>query len=289
MARLNLQLGAARFGLEITRLPTESQIQQAKDLYEQTHITWEGDFSSWDEALSYATGYNSPVILERAIAASRAVENREAVCERDTVLFEKPQIAHPLLSALLLAASQNNQCLDVMDVGGSLGTSYRQNKQFLAHMHQVRWGIVEQENFVKEGEAEFQTDELQFFYSVNACQAALNPNFLLLSGVLQYSDKPYEFLADLLDMDIPFVFIDRTMAHRFACDRLVIQKVPPSIYPANYPVWMLDAARIESIFSGKGYEVLYEFDPHPGSTFGPPDFVSPYAGWLLRKFPNTSL
>jgi putative methyltransferase (TIGR04325 family) len=176
-----------------------------------------------------------------------------------------------------------------MDVGGALGTSYRQNKWFLTHIDKIRWGVVEQENFVKAGQAEFQTDELRFFASVEACVEDLQPNFLLLSGVLQYLDKPYDILSDLLSLDIPFVCVDRTMARRFACDRLVVQSVPPTIYAASYPVWLLDADRLESVFSSKGYEVLYDFDPHPGSTSGPPDCNAPYAGWLLRKNPQVSL
>jgi putative methyltransferase (TIGR04325 family) len=289
MKLFKLHLAGISIGVEVARKLSALQAQRGREEYARTHITWEGDFSSWGEALNHASGYASPVILERAIAASRALENGEAACERDTVLFDKPQITFPFLAGLLYASSQNGQRLAVMDVGGALGTSYRQNKRFLTHIDQIRWGVVEQENFVKAGQAEFQTDELRFFASVEACVEDLQPNFLLLSGVLQCLDKPYDILSDLLSLDIPFICVDRTMAHRFACDRLVIQSVPPTIYAASYPVWLLDADRLESVFSSKGYEVLYDFDPHPGSTFGPPDCNAPYAGWLLRKKPQVSL
>jgi putative methyltransferase (TIGR04325 family) len=283
MRLFNLNLAGISLRLNISRQPSSLQAQRSIEEYAEAHVIWEGEFSNWDEALNHASGYDSPVIIERAIAATRAVENGSAVWERDTVLFDKIEIAYPLLTGLLYAGSRNGQRLAVMDVGGALGTSYRQNKAFLAHLNKVIWGVVEQESFVRAGQKEFQTDALGFFPSVEACVQKLQPNFLLLSGVLQCLRKPYDILVDLLSLDIPFVFVDRTMAHRFGCDRLVVQRVPPKIYAASYPVWLLDADRLESVFSSKGYEILYHFDPHPGSTFGPPDFSAPYVGWFLRK------
>lgn len=268
------------------RVSRESSAMRAAE-YARTHNTYEGDFSSWQEAMRHAKGYDSPLILERAVAATRAVVSGDAAYERDTVLFDKPQIAYPLLAGLLYVASLNDgQRLAVMDVGGALGSSYRQNRRFLAHLDWMRWGVVEQENFVKAGQAEFQTEQLMFFPNVESCASVLQPNFLLLSGVLQYLEDPYQMLSEVLSRDIPFVFVDRTMAHRFARDRLAVQRVPPTIYSASYPVWLLNADRLESVFRDAGYEILDHFDPHPGSTFGPPDFNAPYAAWFLRKAPG---
>ncbi len=283
MRLFNLSLAGVYLDLRVSRVSAAVCVHGNKAEYAKTHNTYEGDFSSWQEAVKHAKGYDSPVILDRAVAATRAVENGDAACERDTVLFDKPQIAYPLLAALLYASSINEQQLAVMDVGGALGTSYRQNKAFLSHLDNVRWGVVEQENFVRAGLAEFQTEALRFFSSIEACLQAVQPNFLLLSSVLQYFEKPYQTLSNLLSQNIPFVFVDRTMAHRFARDRLMIQRVPPTIYPASYPVWLLDAERLESVFKQAGYEVLDHFDPLPGSTFGPPDFRAPYSAWFLRK------
>lgn len=275
----NLNLAGIFIDISVSRESPAARLQREA----ATQNTFDGDFSSWQEAIKHAKGYDSPLILDSAIAATRAVVNGEAAFERDTVLFDKPQIPYPLLAGLLYAASNYGQRLKVMDVGGALGSSYRQNKSFLAHLEMLRWGVVEQENFVKAGQTEFQTEELRFFKSAEACIQAMQPNFLLLSSVLQYLEQPYTVLSDFLSRDIPFVFIDRTMAHRFARDRLAVQRVPPTIYPASYPVWLLDANRLESIFKEAGYDILDQFDPCPGSTFGPPDFRSPYAAWFLRK------
>lgn len=283
MKLFNLHLAGVSVEVRVSRGSPEVRARRDKAEYAKTHNTYEGDFATWQEAVEQARGYDSPLILDRAIAATRAVVSGEAACERDTVLFDKQQMAHPLLAALLYAASSSRHRLSVMDVGGALGSSYRQNRSFLTHLDSVCWGVVEQDNFVRAGQAEFQTEGLRFFSDVESCVMELRPNFLLLSGVLQYLQHPHQFLSDLLRRDIPFVFLDRTMAHRFARDRLAVQRVPPTIYDASYPVWLLDADRLESAFTDAGYELLDHFDPHPGSTFGPPDFNAPYAGWFLRK------
>lgn len=277
-----LKMRLAGFSVDVNVSKELSNVE-AQRQYAGTRNTFHGNFNSWQEAIQHAQGYDSPQILKRAIEATRAVVNGEAAYERDTVLFDKPQISHTLLSWLLYAASANQGQLLVMDVGGALGSSYRQNRPFLSHLHKLLWGVVEQENFAKVGQAEFQTEELRFFPDIEHCVQAMQPNFLLLSSVLQYLEHPYQLLATLLQQAIPFVLIDRTMAHRYGHDRLVVQKVPPAIYDASYPVWLLDADRLEAMFKEFAYEILDHFDPYPGSTFGPPDFNAPYAGWFLRK------
>jgi putative methyltransferase (TIGR04325 family) len=286
MRHFNFALAGVHVDLSVSSESAAERQRRVQAEFDRTNITYQGDFATWQDAMAHAKGYGSSVILDRAIAATRAVRDGQAAFERDTVLFDKPQVAHPLLAGLLYAATASHNALRVMDFGGALGSSYRQNAPFLAHLAALQWGVVEQDNFVKAGQAEFETEALRFFPDVDTCVSALTPNFLLLSGVLQYLEQPHAFLAGLLNRNIPFVFIDRTMAHRLGRDRLAVQRVPAAIYDASYPVWLMNADRLESAFMEAGYEIVDHFDPHPGSTFGPSDFNAPYAGWLLRKKPQ---
>lgn len=240
-------------------------------------------YSSWELAKNAATGYDFSPIFEKGLAATRLVRDGLAAYERDTVIFDQLEIFYPLLSWLLYAASSENGKLRVLDFGGALGTSYFQNKHFLSGLSQVQWGIVEQEQYINIGRVEFEGPELKFFESPKMCVTAINPNFLLLSSVLQYMEEPYKELEELLKLAIPYVIIDRTMAHRFGEDQIVVQTVPPSIYDASYPVWLLSIDNIEKCIKRNGYEIIGIYDPHPGSFFGPKDFQSPYIGWCLKK------
>jgi len=281
--RFSINLFGLYADLELTwESPAASQLRHEQE-FRKNNVYFEGSYANWKDAQKAAAGYNSPLILEKAVSAMRLVREGKAKYERDTVLFDQVQISYPLLSWLLYAASCTSGRLSVMDFGGALGSSYYQNRTLFDHLSELRWGVVEQENFVSAGIAEFQTDALRFFYSPDECISVLQPNFLLLSSVLQYIERPLDLLGYLLAKNIPYVLIDRTMAHRLGQDRLAVQHVPDWIYKASYPVWFLDAVKLEQCFEQHGYEVIDTFDPHIGSTFGMEGFRAPYMGWFLKK------
>ncbi len=61
--------------------------------------------------------------------ATRKVVAGEAVYERDSVVFDHLEYAWPLLACLLQIAAERRS-LRVIDFGGSLGSSWRQNRRF---------------------------------------------------------------------------------------------------------------------------------------------------------------
>ena len=71
-----------------------------------------------------------------------------------------------LLSGLLWIAVRNNGKLNVLDFGGSLGSSYFQNKFFLDNLTDVNWCIVEQPEFVRTGNEYFDDQKTSFFNSI---------------------------------------------------------------------------------------------------------------------------
>ncbi len=197
-----------------------------------------GDYPSWEDATSKCTGYSSPDIMAKVLDSTLKVKRGEAAFERDSVTFETIEYAWPVLSGLMWAAANNNGVLNVLDFGGALGSSYFQNKLFLNQLNTVRWNIVEQGHFVAAGKEYFETEELRFFSSIDSCLLSNKPNVILLSGVLQYLPAPYDLLEKLAVYTEACVIIDRTSFSTSAKDTLVIQKVPPSIYSADYPMWI---------------------------------------------------
>lgn len=220
---------------------------------------WKGDYKTWEEAKKHTTGYDAPIILEKVKNAMLKVKNGEAVYERDGVLFDKIEYSWPVLSGLLLAAALDKGRLSVLDFGGSLGSSYFQNRKFLKHLSFVSWNIVEQPHFVDEGKKYFEDEVLHFYYDIEECVKDQKPNVLLLSSVIQYIEKPYEMLERLLFFKFPVVIVDRTLFHTKPGDRITIQIVPPWIYEASYPCWLLDEKCFVSFFQDKGYEMIESF------------------------------
>ena len=208
---------------------------------------WSGDYTSWAEAEEKCTGYDSALILEKCKDALLKVKNGVAVYERDSVLFDEIQYSWGLLAGLERAALENDGRLCVLDFGGSLGSTYYQNKEFLSVINGLQWCIVEQSHFVDCGKENFENEQLKFYYTIEECLAKHNPNVILLSGVLQYLEKPYEWLEKFVALNIQYIIVDRTAFVEAERDILTIQNVPESIYKASYPAWFFN----ESLFLKK--------------------------------------
>jgi putative methyltransferase (TIGR04325 family) len=211
---------------------------------------WSGDYKNWQEAKELTVTYDDSVILDKVKQALLKVRSGEAVYERDSVLFREIQYSWPLLSALMWITMQNNGVLRVADFGGSLGSSYFQNRIFLASVPELQWNIIEQENFVTCGQKYFQDDFLHFFYSPDQMIAMQGlPDILVLSCVIPYLEKPYEVLTRLMQYKIPYILVDNTYFNYEDRDRICVQIVPSEIYKASYPCWMLNYHRVNKTLS----------------------------------------
>lgn len=271
MRRAEVKLGGWAFAVEIGRTNASSHAN-----YYETGV------KNWREALSRSTGYDAKLILDKAVYAARDVRDGRAAYERDTVTFQQAQVVHPLIAWLMYAAATHKH-LHVMDFGGSLGSLYYQHRKLLDSLDDFAWGVVEQEHIVRVGQTEFETNVLHFYSTIQECVAEIRPNFVLLSSVLQYIEKPYELLAQIFDLGVPYIFIDRTMAQYKNLDGVAIQHVQPIIYEASYPVWFLNAYRLEEMFASHNYKIIDAFDPYPGSTFGDEGNDFPYQSWFLSR------
>jgi putative methyltransferase (TIGR04325 family) len=188
------------------------------------------------------------------------VKNEEAVYERDSVLFNKIQYAWPVLSALLWVANLNKGKLKVLDFGGALGTSYRQNRYFLSSIEQLSWAVVEQPNFVDCGQKDFQNEELRFFNTVSEAITAFSPNVVLISSVLQYIENYEQLLLKILAERIPIIILDRVSVSLADTDTVYLQIVPSSIYSASYPCFMIAESKLIDHFAQNGYSLVEDFE-----------------------------
>lgn len=218
-----------------------------------------GNYRSWDEAIAASTGYDSEIILEKTRISLLKVKNGEAVYERDSVLFDEIQYAWPLLAGLMWIAARDGGKLNVLDFGGSLGSTYFQNRVFLSALPGVRWNIVEQSRHVEIGKAWFADDRLCFYADIADCLDDTQPNVVLLSSVLQYLEHPNTIIDQILALPCNNIIIDRTPFWSGPSNRLCVQNVPPGIYPASYPSWIFSRQRFHS-YLNETWEIVAEFD-----------------------------
>jgi putative methyltransferase (TIGR04325 family) len=226
---------------------------------------WRGNYHTWAEAELKTTGYNDKEILNKVHESLYEVKLGKSKYERDSVLFDEIQYSWPLLSGIMMASAKSNGKIHVLDFGGSLGSTYYQNKKFLDCFEDVIWCIVEQQNFVKIGKEDFEDERLKFYSSVENCLKEQSINILLLSSVIEYIEKPYELLKKLLpQLKVDYILIDRTPFINGE-DKIVIQTVPSSIYKASYPCHLFNLDKFKTFFTSNGYTLFEEFEAIDGN------------------------
>lgn len=205
--------------------------------YKTNAVNWcSGPYENWKDAIKDSRGYDQENILDKVYNSSKLVKLGLIPYERDSVLFKEVKYNYNIVDVLNeINLSQNK--LSILDFGGALGSSYFQNRNILKNKLNFKWGIVEQENYVKLGLAEFSDNILSFFYNISDCIKTLAPNVALFGSSIQYLEDPYEIIEEITDShDIKYLIFDRTPFEYNKNDIIVVQNVPKKIYEASYPM-----------------------------------------------------
>lgn len=222
-------------------------------------VVWDGDYATWEEALAASGGYDSENILQKVKDSTLKIKNGEAVYERDSFVFEKIHYFWPILTGLMWTAARHRGRLDVLDFGGSLGSSYFQNRKFSSGLSEVHWSIVEQPHFVACGREFIQDDCLRFYLTIEECLIERVPNVVLLSGVLPYLSDWQSLLQSILDKRISTIIVDRTPFVLEGKERITVQTVPEEIYSATYPCRFFDESKFIQVFEENDYQMVEDF------------------------------
>ncbi|MES2780164.1 MAG: TIGR04325 family methyltransferase [Bacteroidota bacterium] len=239
---------------------------------------WKGNYATWAEAQQHASGYDDGKILNKVKDALLKVKAGEAVYERDSVLFDKVEYSWPLLSALMWIASQEQGKLHLIDFGGSLGSSYFQNKKFLEDLVDVKWNIVEQAKFVQCGKQYFETNQLKFYETIDACLQAGTVSSLISSSTIQYIEKPYEMLESMIQHRFKYIVFDLIPVWSKP-NSIKVQTVPPMIYEASYPCWILNEHDFFKKFES-AYTLMSSFETE--HTIDVEGEILPYKGYIFK-------
>ncbi len=225
---------------------------------------FKGEYRDWKTAQSFSTGYDSEVILNKTKNALLKVKSGEAIYERDSFLFDKIQYSWPLLASLFHVASVNDNRLNILDFGGSLGSTYYQNRIFLKSLKKLNWNIVEQSATAECGQKNFSDDKLKFYSKTEECLRENSIMVALFSGALQYLPEPYKILDQLFEKKIKYVLFDRLVVND-SRDIITVQNVNPIIYKASYPLWIFKEKNILDYFIKNNYEMVADFDSLGGN------------------------
>lgn len=216
-----------------------------------------GHYVNWDEALRDSDGYDAQIILDKTLEATLKVKRGEAVFERDSVLFDKPEYPYFLIACLLYISIIKKSKLSVLDYGGALGSSFFQCRKFISPILELRWNVVEQPKHVYAGKKYFEDDKLRFYPTIQECLENEKPDLFLLSGVLHFIEKPYDVIKVVNESLVDYVIIDRQPLSNSIPEWISIKKVSPSVYPASFPMWVLSKERFYDAWA-KNYCIVAE-------------------------------
>ena len=242
---------------------------------------WSGNYPSWEAASQECSSYADEHIAEQVKNVLLQTKDSLHSYERDGCIIPgEPTYAFELLGWIKGSAIGPN--INLIDFGGSLGTTYHQLKRYLGE-YNVRWNVVEQGHFVKIGKETFEDENIKFYNTMDECLEQTTPNCLISSGMIPYVENPYSLLDEAIDNDMEWILLDRLSMIDGDNDLLSIQVVPPEIYKAIYPCWFFGEDKMVRYIKEKGYNHLTSFDALGGRGFAPNISTSAYRGFIFKK------
>jgi len=220
-------------------------------------IKFIGPFENWNIAKNYCNGYDSEAIIEKVKNAALKVKNGEYAYERDSILFKKKEYNWFLITSIYQSI-KGKEKLKIIDFGGSLGSTYFQNKDIFTNF-EIEWSIVEQDTFVNIGKKYFQNEELLFHNNINNLPIT-NYNICIISSSLQYIENYTSILDSIFLKEPEYILLDRTVITYKSNNLIYIQKNPKNINMSSYPTHIFSESKLLNYFNNNNYEIKYSND-----------------------------
>jgi putative methyltransferase (TIGR04325 family) len=212
-----------------------------------------GNYSSWLDAKNDSLGYDHKIIFDKSKESFSKVINGIAKYERDSVPFYSNNINYPLIKLLNSIYDKRKKTLNVLDFGGSFGSTYFQNLIFLKNQNKFNWFVVEQKhivNYVKN----FKLNKNLFFSSSINNFLKKNIDLVLFSSVLQYLSDPFYYINLLLKKKIKNFLILRT-PFQINKESIKVQVIPNHIYRATLPIRIFNENLFAKFFKENNYSL----------------------------------
>lgn len=221
-------------------------------------ISFSGPYQTWEAAIHDADGYDHENIFDASSRAALQVHDGFAPCERDGVLFDAVEYSWPVIAALMKAAKDSGNTLNVIDFGGGFGSSYYQSRLFTKNIKSMMWVVIEQERFVNFGNQHLSGPDLSFESSFSAVSKKIKPNAILFSAVLHYLAHPSGVVNEAKAIKADYIIVDRSPESSIDQDMIAVQHVK-GIYKASYPSWIFKKDKLLELLVPE-YSLLADFE-----------------------------
>ncbi len=217
-------------------------------------VRYMGDYKSWKDAAEECAGYDDSTILNKVIDSIEKVRCGEAVWERDSYLFYKEKYVYQICAAVLRCAVANRgERVKLLDIGGSLGSTWFQNRKYLADLEHLEYIVAEQDHFAEYGHKNLEDNTLKFIKSTDKWETMERFDIILMSASLQYISQYEEIISRVKKAEPRYVILDRILVSDRK--RICVETVPKEIYLSSYPLVIFDMNEMKDTF-GEHYKVI---------------------------------
>lgn len=217
-------------------------------------IRYLGDYKSWEDAAARCEGYDDQAIISKVIESIEKVRCGEAAWERDSCLFYEDKYTYRICAAILRCAIQNKgRRVSVLDIGGSLGSTWFQNRKYLSDLSGLEYVVAEQDHFAAYGHDNLEDGTLKFIRSTEAWENMQKFDIVLMSASLQYIQQWEEILTRIRKANPRYVILDRLLVSDRR--RICVEMVPEEIYLSSYPLVIFDRYEVPDFF-GDDYRII---------------------------------
>lgn len=213
-----------------------------------------GEYKSFKEAAVICeNGYDDKKIFDKVATSVERVIAGEACYERDSCLFYDKAINYPLMSVIYRAYIEKNK-VNVLDIGGSLASSYLQNKSLLDQICNLNWTIFEQKHFVAWGKGHLENERLHFV-DEQEFEKMKNEeiDIAFMSASIEYIEDYQSIFDEIKQMKVQYIVFDRIPIAERAT--FCVESVSQPIYDAKYPLKIFTIEEIQKQFK-ESHEII---------------------------------
>jgi putative methyltransferase (TIGR04325 family) len=215
-------------------------------------------FTNWQTAEKQCDSYDNEAVLKTFANAALAVGRGDAIYDLDGKTFRRFSENAHLVAALRHVSAAEGQ-FNVLDFGGALGNIYRQHRWFLSNFNDFIWCVVDKEGFVETGRRLFTSHKLKFETTIPQAVKSYKPNIAVMSNTLQRMERPFDLLNELVEADIPYLFIDRTPVITSLDNRITCSTYPAVSAETAFPSWHFSEEAFKAALQKK-YRIITEFN-----------------------------
>jgi putative methyltransferase (TIGR04325 family) len=229
-------------------------------------------YATYDAALADCTerAYQSIDIVDVVL--------RKTIRYRDEISASQATRLAPAdaFSFCSLLASLDSRETSVIDFGGACGALYFLARAVLPQSLKLRWIVVETPEMARRAASILSTDELSFSSDLGSAVNSMSRVHLLhTSGTLQYVDKPYDVLQQIVSASAEHILFNRLTLTKGSREVITVQEswlswngpgpLPSGVQDrrVRYPcVLLAESAVCETI--QRNYDIVMTFDDSSG-------------------------